>query len=182
MVVIDASMLMLFLRPDTPGPRDESGAPLPYAIRRVEHLIGEIDKSGEKVAIPTPALSEVLVRGGLGDAQRIIEIVNRKRVFSIESFDQRAAIEVAMMLRHELQEGTLKDATTTWAKLKFDRQIVAIAKVCKATAMYSEDDDIHRLAERSNIPCYRVRDLEIPPEDEQLDMLKDRADDPNPPA
>ena len=98
---------------------------------------------------------------------------------SIEPFDQRAAIELAVMLRQELGPGRkLKDGAETWAKLKYDRQIVAIAKVCNATALYSEDDDIHTLAGRFQIPAFRIRDLTVPPADQQTDLLLDRPEEP----
>lgn len=123
MVVIDATMLLLFLRPETPGPKDEDGKPLKYARQRVEHLIGELDKKpGEKIAIPTPALSEVLVNLGRAEAQKTVTALNKRAVFTIEPFDQRAAIELALMVEKKPKEGP-----ETWAKLKFDRQVVAIA-------------------------------------------------------
>jgi hypothetical protein len=49
-----------------------------------------------------------------------------------------------------------------WAKIRFDRQIVAIAKVHEATAIYSDDEDLITFAEQQGIPCVRVRDLPIP--------------------
>jgi hypothetical protein len=44
----------------------------------------------------------------------------------------------------------------TWAKVKFDRQIVAIAKVEKASMVYSDDEDVRKLAAAEGIPiCVR---------------------------
>jgi hypothetical protein len=51
----------------------------------------------------------------------------------------------------------------TWAKVKFDRQIVAIAKTKGVTAIYSNDSDIHRICKQENIPCFGVWDLPDPP-------------------
>lgn len=62
MVVLDASMLLLFLRPGVAVPADRSGEPVEYAKERIEFLIQALEKTGTKIAIPTPALSEVLVR------------------------------------------------------------------------------------------------------------------------
>jgi hypothetical protein len=176
MVVIDATMLLLFLHPGAPGPSDAAGNPLKHARQRVEHLIAELEKSGEKVAIPTPALSEVLVKMGKAEAQRVVEILNRRSVFSIEPFDQRAAIELAVMLGQELGGKPPKEGRETWAKLKFDRQIVAIAKVCRASAMYSDDDGLHALGEKVKIPAYRVRDLPLPPGAGQGDLFEPDED------
>ena len=92
------------------------------------------------------------------EATGIVETLNRQAVFIIESFDQRAAIEVAVMLRGELGKKPPKAGAQTWAKLKFDRQIVAIAKVSGASEIYSDDKDIEKLGKtggRSRYPSQR---------------------------
>ena len=52
-------------------------------------------------------------------------------------------------------------ATGPWAKVKYDRQIVAIAKVSGATAIYS-DDDVRTLGGRHGIPVLGLADLPLP--------------------
>ena len=58
----------------------------------------------------------------------------------------------------------------TKSKVKFDRQIVAIAKAEEANTIYADDADIFTLAERAKIKAYRSRDLDLPPEDPQTAM------------
>lgn len=78
---------------------------------------------------------------------------------------------MAAAIREAIQEGDKKaGATGPWAKVKFDRQIVAIAKVQGADVIYSDDEDIVRYASRVNISVVRVADLPIPPP-EQMDLL-----------
>lgn len=172
MVVLDATMLMLFLRPDAGVPSDASGQPVSKPKERVEHLVAELEKQGTRIAVPTPVLSEVLVRADANTTQAIIETLNKLTIFAIEPFDQRAAIEVALMLRGEMERGkkALKVEADTWAKLKFDRQIVAIAKVIGATAIYSDDGDVAAVAARSRIPVVSISDLPLPPEDPQEEL------------
>jgi len=57
------------------------------------------------------------------------------------------------------------DANKT--KIKFDRQIVAIAKAEGASVVYADDDDVHRYAKQTGLKAYRTSELEIPPEDPQ---------------
>ena len=167
MVVIDATTLLLLLQPDSPGPTDEEGKPLRYARERVEYLIDRLDrKPRETIAIPTPVLSEVLMKRNPADARRIVDLLNRRPVFSIEPFDQRAAIELALMVPARPREGP-----ATWAKLKFDCQIVAIAKARGATTIYSDDRHVYRLGEVAKIPVVRTRDLELPPGLDQADLF-----------
>ena len=142
---------------------------------RVEHLIAELERSGTKVAIPTPALSEVLIQMTTADAHKTVETFNRKAIFSIEAFDQRAAIELAMILKKELKGNKLKQGPETWAKLKYDRQIVAIAKVCGVSAIYSDDRDIRTVAKRVNIPVLGVADLPLPPDDGQPSLFEEET-------
>ena len=51
---------------------------------------------------------------------------------------------------------------TPWNKIRFDRQIIAIAKVHGATAIYSDDENLISFAEQQAIACVRVRDLPVP--------------------
>ena len=57
MVVFDASMLLLILE-------ENVRSSIPKAKERVEYLIDTLSKAGEKIIIPTPALSECLVHAG----------------------------------------------------------------------------------------------------------------------
>ncbi|MGA7804236.1 hypothetical protein [Bradyrhizobium sp.] len=62
-----------------------------------------------------------------------------------------------------LQAGDKKEGSQSWAKVKFDRQIIAIAKVEGAELIYSEDSDIRRQGEASGLKVLRLEDLEDPP-------------------
>jgi hypothetical protein len=171
MVVIDATMLMLLLRPDIVPAAAPGGVKITHPKERIELLVQELEKSKTKIIIPTPALSETLVRAEASEAQQIIEKINKFSVFRIEPFDTRAAIEVASMTREAIG-GRSKRAgsAATWAKLKYDRQIVAIAKVCGATTIYSDDRDIRSLSKRSGIEVIGLADLPLPEQSRQLGL------------
>ena len=77
MVVIDATILMLFFRPDAGVPTNPGGVPIDLPKERIQFLIDELDKAGTKVVIPTPVLSEVLVRAGPIASQKIVEDINK---------------------------------------------------------------------------------------------------------
>jgi histidinol phosphatase-like PHP family hydrolase len=171
MEVIDASLLLLLFRPDTPVPAQAGGVPLPHVKERVEFLIATLDKSKTKLIVPTPALSEVLVRAGATASVQIVEHLKNFAVFRIEPFDERAAIEVAAMTRQALSKGSKRGKSdATWAKIKFDRQIVAIARVCGAKTIYSDDGDIRKLAKQYGINVIKVADLPLPPQAAQYSM------------
>jgi hypothetical protein len=59
----------------------------------------------------------------------------RSRHFRISSFDERAAIEFAVM-QDERRRRNIKSTGSTRAKAKFDDQIIAIAAIEGATIIY----------------------------------------------
>lgn len=171
MVVIDATTLLLMLRPDTPIPDGPDGVKIDRPKERIEYLVQQLDKAKTKIIIPTPALSEALVRAGVAATQQIVEHLQRYSVFAIEPFDTRASIEVAAITRDALASGRKRGASAaTWAKVKYDRQIVAIAKVNGATTIYSDDDDIEKLGRANKINVVSLAALPLPPEKAQLDL------------
>ena len=165
MPVFDATALLYFLDPDAKAPRDPAtNSPLTDARARIAFLIEAIDGRHETIIVPTPALSEILVHAG--DAgSRYLEILNSTRCFRIEPFDERAAVELAAMTRDAIAAGDLRAGTAaTRAKLKFDRQIIAIARTRRQTAIYSDDEDIAKLGDALELEVIPVHALPKPPE------------------
>lgn len=171
MVVIDATTLLLLVRPETPVPAGPGGSSVEKVQERIANLVQELDKAKVKIIIPTPALSEVLVRAGAEASQQIVEQLQKLSVFRIEPFDARAAIEVASMSREALRSGKKRgESTAVYAKVKYDRQIVAIAVVNGATTIYSDDGDIRTLATTRRLRVVSLSELPLPSEDAQLKM------------
>jgi hypothetical protein len=172
MVVFDATTLLYLLDPEAKAPTDpETGAPVSRVQDRITYLVSELEKRKEKIIVPTPALSELLVRAGEAGPD-YLDILNRHAAFKIVDFDQRAAVEVAAATREALAAGDKRGgAESAWAKVKFDRQIIAIARVEGASTIYSDDGDIVRFAKSFGIPVVRVCDLPLPPEDAQQTLV-----------
>lgn len=152
------------IRPETPVPADPNGAAIDQVSERIKHLIETLGKSHTKVIIPAPVLSEALILETPQNSQAIIERIQKSSAFQISPFDTPAALELAAMSRNAVRKGNKKEnPDATWAKLKFDRQIVAIAKVCGATAIYSDDGDIRTISKsNSRIPVISLSELPLP--------------------
>jgi len=169
MVVFDSSVLLLVLDPNAKAPNDpDTGKPLEKAAERIRYLIENLSTAKEKIIIPAPVLSEVLVYAD--DAfQPYLDTLNEQSVFRIAPFDQKAAMEAALTLRDAIRRGGHRVDTTgpdaTKGKIKFDRQIVAVAKAEKAHTIYSDDADIHGYAKQAGLKAYRTAELDLPPED-----------------
>jgi hypothetical protein len=184
MVVIDATILLLVLKPGVGVPKGQNGKPVDRAVERVNYMISECDRGGIRVIVPTPALADALVGVPAKTAIQIVDqIESRYWSIKIVPFDQRAAIEVAAMSRDPRDKHPSRDRAATWAKLKYDRQVVAIAKVNGATTIYSDDRKLRALAAREGIQVLGVADLPLPPEEpspEEVQPYKDALELPFP--
>lgn len=163
MVVFDANFLIFFLDPKIKG-----GA---GTDPRIDFLVANIQERRDRIVVPTPALSELLV-GAKDAAPAYLDVINRSRFFRIEPFGERAAVEAAAMTRDAIIRATKLDPATqsSWAKVKFDRQIVAIAKVVGATSIYSTDPDVAKHAREAGIPSVSLEDLPNPPMPPQIEL------------
>lgn len=175
-VLFDTSVLLLAIHPDASPPIDPATKqPVDHAKQRVEYLIRKLSKARTKVVIPSPVLSEILVHAGKAANEYIQNF--QQAPFRIVPFDTRAAIECAETLRRYGMKG--KGAGNPRAKVKFDRQIVAIAQVERVEAIYSDDDDIYNYGKQAGIKVIRSYELELDPEDRQhrLNLESDQGDD-----
>lgn len=112
-------------------------------------------------------LGEVLIHAGEA-GPRYLEILEGRRVFRIAPFDQRAAVELAAATRKAIGAGDLRAGTdATRAKLKFDRQILAIARVREQSVIYSDDEDIAKHAQAFGLEAIPIWQLPLPPENSQ---------------
>jgi hypothetical protein len=156
MDAFDSTFLTFLFVPNAPCAVDR-------ARERVDYLIGGIHGSGAQIVIPSPALSELLIGVGHSRKQILHELTHNPK-FWIAPFDTRAALELSLMAEEFLKRTGKKrgDAGGTWAKVKFDWQIVAIAKVCNVSTIYSEDPDIGKLATNAGMTVKGVGDLPLP--------------------
>ncbi len=172
MVVFDTSILLFILDENTP-------ASVLRAKERVEYLIDRLSDDGERIIIPTPALSECLIHAGpAGSAY--LTLLSKKAIFRVASFDERAAVEAAIRTYDARQRGHKKGGNpqASKSKIKFDRQIVAVAVVEGATAIYSDDSDVRDYAVEAGLKAYGLVDLPEPPEDPQSSLPLASPDKP----
>lgn len=171
MVVFDSTLLLPLLWPSAPPPTDPAtNAPVARYRDRVDFLIAELSRQKTRIVVPTPVLSEVLVRTGPAGVQ-ILETISSSSAFSIVPFDQRAAVEVALLTRDAMAANEKRDGLDgTWAKIKYDRQIIAIAKVSGAKVIYSDDRNIKSVGEKNGLTVISCADLPLPPTEAQSSL------------
>ncbi len=164
-VALDTTFLLYIFAPigHVGTPLDAGGKPLEFAKERVSALVEDWEKTGAKIIVSTPALSEVMVRAGAQAGQSYVAIMNKSKAFKIASFDERAAIEVAIMAGNAVKGHDLKSATAaTHAKMKYDRQIVAVACVEGAKVFYTDDGNQRTIATRAGLAVKGLEDCLVP--------------------
>jgi predicted nucleic acid-binding protein len=165
-IVFDANFLIYFL-----DPKIKSGV---GSSPRIDYLVATIQKSGERIVVPTPALSELLVRAGEAGPE-YLNIITRSKFFRVAEFGTRAAVEAAALTQEALASGSKFGVTpdAAWAKVKFDRQIVAIARVVGATTLYTNDGQLAKHAKAASIAALSPDELPEPPVAPQIEMQLD---------
>jgi predicted nucleic acid-binding protein len=162
----DASVLIYVFDENAKAPLDPAtGKVVTRCKERVDNLIETLQRDGEPIVVPTPALAEVLVHAQEGAPERL-RIMSTSKHFRIAPFDERAAVEFAAV---QASRSSSSKTTTPRIKAKFDDQIVAIAAVAGATVIYSDDPDIKRLA-AGRMEVKGIADLPLPPEHSQTQL------------
>jgi predicted nucleic acid-binding protein len=164
LVVFDTSILLLLLQPNAKPPLDQrTKKPLLHPQERIEYLVKRLSKAQIKIIVPTPVLTELLFYSGAATEKYLERLQNRP--FNIAPFGTRAAVECSIMLRkHGHKDAGKKDSR---AKVIFDRQIIAIAKVEKADTVYSDDEKVIKYSADAGIKAVTSFDLELDPDSRQ---------------
>jgi predicted nucleic acid-binding protein len=179
--LFDTGFLHFLFNPKARAPLDKAtNQPIVDRVQeRIDHLVKIMSQRHDKIIIPAPVLAEFMLLAA-DRRHEYLTIIRRKAVFEIAGFDDPEAVE---LVEHWLKAGTKKklkaNTPETWAKLKFDRQILAIAATRRVEAIYSTDKDVHQLAAQLKVKSYGLVDLPLPPP-VQLTLEEDEI--PEPPA
>jgi len=163
MVGIDETTLSLMLHPAARPPRDPAtNKPVERVEDRIEKLLEDLDSEDERIILPTPALCEFLVLAGK-DGPAYLDKIRDLKTIQIKPFDEMAAVELAAIEQEARSAGNKRgDSTAPWAKVKFDRQIVAVAKVNGAKRIYSDDEDVIKFATKAGLEVISTWTLPLP--------------------
>jgi hypothetical protein len=165
MIALDTTALSALFIPGTKLCRAGTTIPIKHGKERLEALVERIAGEREAILIPTPVLSELLV---CIPPDRIAEFLTQLGAsiwFRVESFDTAAAVELGIRTAKAIAAGDKREgapADTPWTKVKFDRQIIAIALVNGASEIISDDPHVKAIGERWGIKVTSVEDLPLP--------------------
>ncbi|MEX0959108.1 MAG: PIN domain-containing protein [Burkholderiales bacterium] len=167
-VLFDANILIELLSPKTPVDRRD----------RLEYLVEQLQKDKIAIVVPAPSLTELLAKAGKA-REAYLATLDANKTIRIAPFGKRAALECAMAMEKSIAAGDKRGgAKSTWAKAKFDRQIVAIAEVEGAKIIYSDDGDILKYCRPYGIEVRITADLPLPPHAAQGKLMFDLGEQP----
>jgi predicted nucleic acid-binding protein len=186
-ILLDANMLILLFDEQAAAPGDpDTGQPVTHCQDRLRHFLDVYSRpKGARIIIPTPALTEFLVKVASRQRPAYVDQLRRVRGCRIAPFGDRAAIELAEMQDVLIEEAPARlrqQERETRAKAKLDQQIVAIARCEGVTTIYSADDGLGRFAKRFGIERVGVEKLPLPPKSLQgvLALEPPEVDPPEP--
>ncbi|HMS78113.1 MAG TPA: PIN domain-containing protein [Burkholderiaceae bacterium] len=144
----------------------------PKADKLILARLEQLYETSSKIVIPSPALAEFLVGTGEATADWL-QVLERRSAVVVGNFDRRAAYEFSLIHRALRDSDGAKRASgeaEAWQRVKFDRQIVAIARVAQATKIVSNDSGLRNTAAHVGIKACTIEELPIPPEALQLHL------------
>lgn len=146
-------------------------------FERVSGLIQDLVAAKTIIGIPAPAWAEFLCGAGLATSD-VIQVLKKRSAIRILPFDEIAATELAFIDQATRAKGNKKGASKShWQKIKVDRQILAIARVLNATAIYTEDDGLISEATRLGVTVHRTREIPLKPKQNKLDFDGQSSED-----
>ncbi|WP_236722734.1 PIN domain-containing protein [Pantoea latae] len=144
------------------------GSQIKDVKRRAEALLDRIESLNGTIIVPTPVLAEYLVGIHKNHQQERLNIIRSVSCFETAPFDELAAIECASL--PTLQE--LKKISTegTANKIKFDRQIIAIAIAIGVDEVWTHDKGVHERCKHLKIPVFTLSSIEPAPIQSTMDF------------
>jgi len=184
-IVFDTTTLSLVLIPGATASNRTTKRQIKHAKERVDLLIETIAANEDTIIIPAPVLSEVIVK--IPDkADELLKKIKSSPWFRVEGFDAAAAVELGLRTAKAMAAGDKREGLQAdWTKVKFDRQIIAIAIVTAASVVISDDADIAAIGERWGVEVKSIEGLPIPSElvpPPLLAPLEDEDDENEPPS
>jgi hypothetical protein len=175
-VGFDTSTLSVLLNPHCRIPIDPAtGVPVTQTRARVEILVHSLNKARQRIIPPTPVIAELLTAIG-PTAQEYVDIVARSRVFEIAAFDERAAVELAILNRGVFARQDDPRAEP-YQKIKIDRQILAIMKSRNVEVVYIDDRKAASRAQACGLKVVHLHELMEPAQDRQMRLALETHDD-----
>ena len=170
-IVLDTNVLVQVLRNakrEVVLTDPATGNPLDRVEARAAALIDQVDMNGDTALIPTPTLAEFLVGVNHSFYHTYLDAIDSVSCFEVVSFDEISAMECARLV--DDAELKVLDPIATKAKVRFDRQILAIAIANNAEELWTHDVGLYAKARQCGLRVKSLADIQPIPEQLQVDL------------
>lgn len=168
-IVIDTNILIQLMAEGQCDPLTDpkTDQTLDSCDRRALALLEYIESKNGQVLIPAPCLAEILIGFAKEDHVEVVEHLSSYGCIEFAPFEEIAATECAALINPaELKQ--MKNGDTK-SKLRFDRQIISIAKASGADEIWSHDKNLLAVAEQQGLTVKSLADITPKPEQMHLD-------------
>ena len=170
-IALDTSVLLYLAYPNAPAPADhKTGKPVTHCQERIEGLLEGLDGAKSQLIIPTPVLSEMLINAADRQVEILAALTNKSSV-QVAPFDHAAAVENAALRRSRLAALMKRGRGVTKIEVKFDLQILAIARVTQCELILTDDSPLRTRASAAGFRVAGIADLDVPDSKRQIAML-----------
>lgn len=163
-VCLDSNCLAVLLDKAATSPMSFDGIAISEAKARLDYFI---ESEKPEILIPSPLYSEILMISSISQ-QDLDKYLRDNGSFILVNFDFRAASALCNI--EKPTAGKRLNRNETMAKIKFDRQILAVAKVHGVDQIVSTDRGVHIDAGRYDIDCLCLSGLPLPPGGAQIKL------------
>lgn len=153
--VIDANVLAALFSKSHEDGRDS----------RIRGLIADARATRSRLIVPAPVFAEFAVKA----RDKELEFITGQHVFKLVPFDAVAALECGFLIRDVFTQESKKDRHA----IKFDLQILAIAKVSRATRLVTNDRQLRNRSISLGIPAISILELPVPDNEKQTELSLD---------
>ncbi|HEI6804883.1 TPA: VapC toxin family PIN domain ribonuclease [Yersinia enterocolitica] len=145
---------------------------------RSKALLDHIERNGGTIAIPTPVLAEYLLGiDGERNKHAHVEQILSMNCFEIIPFEELAAVECSLLpsFQEFKQFSKQINSNQTANKIRFDRQIISIAKANGITEIWSSDGEVIKKGKEVGIEVKSISEIQPIPLSDQfaLNLLND---------
>ncbi|WP_455853178.1 type II toxin-antitoxin system VapC family toxin [Pantoea endophytica] len=145
--------------------------------RRAQALVDKVDSQGGSVLIPAPVLAEFLVGIDRNLHQTYINLIKSQSCFEVVAFDEIAAIECAQFPDIKDLKRLMSADTTT--KVKFDRQILSIAKAAGVKEVWTHDKGVYNRCAAFGLIAKSLADITPAPEQFPMNFQSENPSGPH---
>lgn len=146
----------------------ETGEMITEVTRRIDALVDRIENLDGTIIIPAPVLAEFLIGIDKNTHQAHINLIRSMACFEIASFDEMSAIECAQLPTMSELRQMMKSDTAN--KVKFDRQIISIAKSLNVDEVWTHDHGVFQRCKQLGIVVRSLISIEPPPIQGSMDF------------